>query len=113
LVSPFAKIGFIDNTQLDFTSMLKFIEENWQVSSLASRDATAHNILTAFDFTQTPRHPEFLSSTWAPVKLVKKDPTLIIYSFYGFASLLSILVVGFAFWKQRRPQYLKQENSSR
>jgi phospholipase C len=113
LVSPYAKVGFIDNTQLDFTSMLKFIEENWQVSSLASRDATAHNILTAFDFTQAPRHPEFLSSTWAPVKLVKKDPTLIIYSFYGFASLLSILVVGFAFWKQRRPQYLKQENSSR
>jgi phospholipase C len=37
LVSPFAKTGFIDNTQLDFTSVLKFIESNWSVASLISR----------------------------------------------------------------------------
>ncbi len=113
LVSPFSKVGFIDSTQLDFTSVLKFIEENWQVAPLASRDSMAHNFLSAFDFNLAPRHPEFLSSTWAPVKAVKKDPTLIIYTSYGLAGLLALLVVGFAYWKQRKLQVLKQENVSR
>jgi phospholipase C len=113
LVSPYARVGFIDHTQLDFTSMLKFIEENWQVASLASRDKTAHNILSAFDFKQAPRQAEFLPSTWAPVTVVKKSPIIIIYSFYGLAFFLSILVVGFAFWKQRWPRVRAEEEITR
>ena len=32
MVSPYAKEGHIDHTQLDFTSILKFIETNWGVA---------------------------------------------------------------------------------
>ena len=42
LVSPWARHGYVDHTQLDFTSMLKFIEENWGLAPLAARDAAAH-----------------------------------------------------------------------
>ena len=97
LVSPYARKGFIDNTQLDFTSVLKFIEENWNVPTLASRDAAASNFLEAFDFQQAPRSPEFLTSTRNNVVATKKDPSHIIYSTYGFAVLLSLLVIGIAY----------------
>ena len=35
LISPYAKTGYIDHTVLDFTSMLKFIEQNWNIAPLA------------------------------------------------------------------------------
>jgi phospholipase C len=97
LVSPYARKGYVDNTQLDFTSILKFIEENWNVPPLASRDTAARSFVEAFDFTQPPRPPEFLSSVRAPNIAVKKDPSRIIYTTYGFAMLLSVLVIGTAY----------------
>jgi len=97
LVSPYAKKGYIDNTQLDFTSVLKFIEVNWNVPPLQSRDTAASNFLEAFDFTQSPRPPEFLTSTRNPPVAAKKDPSRIIYMTYGFAVILSVLVVGIAY----------------
>ena len=38
LVSPYARHGYVDHTTLDFTSGLKFIEENWGVAPLTRRD---------------------------------------------------------------------------
>ena len=112
LVSPFAKTGFIDNTQLDFTSVLKFIESNWNVAPLSTRDAAANNITSAFDFNKVPRPAVFLSSTWGPAAAVKKSPTTIIYTSYGLAFLVSILVFGFALLKQRRPRVQTQEKAA-
>src|SRR5207244_6222847 len=50
VVSPYAKKGFIDHTQYDTTSILKFIEWRWDLAPLASRDANANNLLNAFEF---------------------------------------------------------------
>ena len=36
LVSPYAKRGTIDHATLDFTSILRFIEDNWRLAPLAS-----------------------------------------------------------------------------
>ena len=55
LVSPYAKRGFIDSTQLDYTSILHFIEQNWNLKPLTSRDAHAHTIAAGLDFQQVPR----------------------------------------------------------
>ena len=52
LVSPYAKQGHIDRTQLDFTSPLKFIENNWGIPPLAERDRAANDITSAFDSRQ-------------------------------------------------------------
>ena len=60
LVSPYAKKGLIDHTTLDFTSMLKFIEDNWRLEPLASRDRKANSIAGAFDFTRGPRRAAFI-----------------------------------------------------
>ena len=82
LVSPYARRGHIDHTTLDFTSVLKFIEDNWNLKPLASRDANANSIAGAFDFSQTPRSPAIV----AAVRGVKPPPTpkrSIIYPAYG------------------------------
>lgn len=101
LVSPYARKGYVDSTVLDFTSVLKFIEENWSVAPLAERDAKANNFLSAFDFTQPPRRAEFISLSRESAVAVKKDPTPVIYTAYGFGLLVPILAVGFAFWRPR------------
>ncbi|HEY3312197.1 MAG TPA: alkaline phosphatase family protein [Anaerolineales bacterium] len=97
LVSPYARKGFIDSTELDFTSMLKFIEENWGVASLAERDAKANNFLTAFDFSQSPRQAVFLTLDRANAAAVRKDPSTVIYSAYGLGLFLSVAAVAFAY----------------
>ena len=52
IISPFAKRGFVDHTQYDTTSILKLIETRWGLASLGTRDAAAHNLTNAFDFSQ-------------------------------------------------------------
>jgi phospholipase C len=60
IISPFAKKGYVDSTVYDVTSILKFIEYNFGMSALSTRDANANNILNAFNFTQAPRNPPIL-----------------------------------------------------
>jgi phospholipase C len=104
LVSPYARKGYVDSTELDFTSILKFIEENWSVAPLAERDSKANNFLSAFDFKQAPRQAEFLSLSRDNTVLAKKDPTTVIYTVYGMGLLVPVLAIGFAFWRPRWPR---------
>ena len=50
LVSPYVREAYVDHTTLDFTSILKFIENNWGVAPLATRDAQANDIASALTF---------------------------------------------------------------
>jgi phospholipase C len=97
LVSPFALKGKIDSTQYDYTSFLKFIEMNWGVQPLTSRDSQANNLLSAFNFNQKPRPPEYYPIARVNAAPTKIAPTLLIYTFYGLAFLLSILLIWSAF----------------
>ena len=58
IVSPYAKRGFVDHTVYDMTSILRFIEWRWGLDPLGERDASANNLLAAFDFTQSPRQTD-------------------------------------------------------
>jgi phospholipase C len=49
IISPFAKKGFVDHTQYDTTSILKFIETRWGLQPLGARDAAANNLCMALD----------------------------------------------------------------
>ncbi len=102
LVSPYAREAYIDHTQLDFTSVLKFIENNWGLAPLASRDAAANDLTSAFDFTQQPRPAEFLPLARESIAPVKQAPTKIIYGLYGIAMAVAALVLAFAFLLPRR-----------
>ena len=55
VISPFAKRGFIDHTRAEFSSVLKFIETNWDLPALTDRDRATVDLTEAFDFTQAPR----------------------------------------------------------
>jgi phospholipase C len=61
IVSPYARIGsasqggYISHTQYEFGSILKFIEDNWNLGSLGTTDARANSIVDSFDFSQQPR----------------------------------------------------------
>jgi phospholipase C len=89
LVSAYAKQGYIDHTQLDFTSFLRFIEDNWGLAPLATRDAQANNITDAFDFTQPPRPAKFLPFERLSQVAQAEPDRRVIYVLYGAILVLS------------------------
>jgi phospholipase C len=56
-ISPYAKPGYIDSQLGEFSSVLRFIEDNWGLSQLTHRDRDAFNLSYIFDFDQEPREP--------------------------------------------------------
>ncbi|HWX43513.1 MAG TPA: alkaline phosphatase family protein [Blastocatellia bacterium] len=48
IISKLAKRGFVDHTQYETLSILKFIEEKFALPSLTTRDAAAQSFLNAF-----------------------------------------------------------------
>jgi len=54
IVSPWAKRSYVDSTQYETVSILRFIEWRWGLQPLTLRDAKAANMLPAFDFTRAP-----------------------------------------------------------
>jgi phospholipase C len=61
IVSPYAREtsssqpGYISHTQYEFGSIVKFVEDTWNLGSLGTTDARAASIVDCFDFTQKPR----------------------------------------------------------
>ncbi len=66
IISPYARQGLIDHTQADHTSILKFIETDFNLPPLATRDAGAADLMEAFDFSQAPRAPLVLPGPYIP-----------------------------------------------
>ncbi|GBC86842.1 Phospholipase C 3 [bacterium HR12] len=58
VISPYAKEGFVSSELGEFSSVLRFIEDNFGLTQLTHRDREATPLLSAFDFTQEPRAPE-------------------------------------------------------
>ncbi|MCZ8513766.1 stalk domain-containing protein [Paenibacillus filicis] len=69
LVSPYSKMNFVSHTTYDHTSILKFIEWNWGVDALNSRDASVSNITDMFDFD----HPNFAPYVY-PLQQIHTNP---------------------------------------
>jgi phospholipase C len=61
VISPYARRGYIFHQTSDFSSVLRFIEEMHNLPSLGRRDATANDLLDAFDFRQKPIAPLVLN----------------------------------------------------
>jgi phospholipase C len=58
VISPYARIGHIDHRVGEFSSVLRFIEDNWRLPTLTRRDRSAGNLSYDFDFARAPRPPE-------------------------------------------------------
>jgi phospholipase C len=55
VISPYARRGLIDHEVGEFSTPLKFIEDNWGLPHLTSRIERTHNFEHVFDFGRTPR----------------------------------------------------------
>jgi phospholipase C len=108
LISSYAKRGAIVPDVLDYTSALAFIEHNWSVAPLASRDRQAGSLLPAFDFTAPARPPQLITGASPAAPPGKLRSTGIVYLAYGSSLALVLATVGFALVRGRirRPAHL-------
>ncbi len=66
VISPFARVNFVDHQVTDQTSTLRFIEDNWSLGRIGDQsfDARANSLVQMFDFKRsTPAEPLFLDET--------------------------------------------------
>ena len=54
-ISPYAKQAYVSETQYEFGSLLKFVEQTYGTPSLNTTDARANSVSDMFDFRQRPR----------------------------------------------------------
>ena len=60
VISPYAKVNYIDHTQITQASVVQFIEDNWlggQRIGSGSHDATTGSLMNLFNFTPTTPAP--------------------------------------------------------
>ncbi len=61
VLSPYAitgtssKGGYISHTQYEFGSVLKYLEQNWNLASVGTTDQRANSIADVFNYSQSPR----------------------------------------------------------
>ena len=80
IISPYAKIGYVDHTQYEFASILKFIEEVYGTGSIgpASQgytDQRATSLDAAFDFNQAPRPFTAIPSKYPASHFLHEPPS--------------------------------------
>jgi phospholipase C len=61
VISPYAREavpntpGYISHTEYNFGSIVKFVEDNWELGRLGTADLTSKSIVDCFDFKRAPR----------------------------------------------------------
>jgi phospholipase C len=58
VISPYSIDGKVSGELGEFSSVLRFIEDNWGLNQLTKRDRQATPMMSAFDFHQDPRPPD-------------------------------------------------------
>lgn len=103
LVSAYAREGHIDSTVMDFSSNLRFIEENWGLAPIAERDVAANTFMLAFDFDKPPRPPQFISHQRGVVRRPSPSRT-VIYASYSAAVVFAAATLIVPHVVRRRPR---------
>jgi phospholipase C len=103
LVSPYAREHVIVHTALDFTSILKFIEQNWRLRPLTRLDKNAGSLLGAFNFSKPARAPDIIPLLRAsPPKPLSHVRESLLYGLYGIGVMFALGVTTFARRTSRR-----------
>jgi phospholipase C len=77
VISPYAKsVGYISHTQYEFGSIVRFVEDNWQLGRLAATDVRANSIADMFDFNNPPRAFVPIPSAHSPSFFKGQAPSL-------------------------------------
>ena len=90
LVGPYARRGHIDSTTLDYTSILRFIEDNWGLEPLSSRDRNANSIASAFDFSSPSREAAFIGFDRTPPEGRPEPRRGVLYVSYSVALIVGL-----------------------
>ena len=63
VISPYTKVNFVDHATTDFTPILKFIEDNWNLGRIGSGslDYLANPLNNMFDFRASHHTPLILN----------------------------------------------------
>ncbi|MFN8639716.1 MAG: alkaline phosphatase family protein [Dehalococcoidia bacterium] len=104
LVSPFARRGAVDHTVLEHASILRFIEDNWGLQPLATRDANAGGIRAAFDFNAPARAPRFVDGERAPSEPASSPRVTLLG--YGLTAAVALMIVGWGLGRGARVEAL-------
>jgi phospholipase C len=75
IVSPYARAGLISQTNYDFGSILKYIEQNWELGSLGGSDKKATSIIDCFDYTQQPIKFQPIASEYSKAYFIRRKPS--------------------------------------
>ncbi len=59
-------VGSLSVAWYEFASVLKFIEERFNLQPLGTRDVTANDLMDSFNFNQTPQSPFILQQRQCP-----------------------------------------------
>jgi phospholipase C len=57
VISPYARVNYVDDTQISQASVIRFIEDNWlkgERIGQGSNDASTGSIMSMFDFNRGP-----------------------------------------------------------
>jgi phospholipase C len=96
LISSYARPGYVDHTTFDYTSALVFIERNWHLRSLASRDSAASSIADAFDFASGPRAARVsFASVAVAAPRTTRGSVAVVFWCYGAALTFVLLLFSF------------------
>jgi len=76
VISPYAKAGHISTTTYEFGSILRYIEENWNLGSLGTSDARANSLIDCFDYNQPPIQFQPITSELDKSYFLHEKPSL-------------------------------------
>ncbi|MBV9103175.1 MAG: hypothetical protein JO060_06260 [Candidatus Eremiobacteraeota bacterium] len=71
VVSPWARHGYVSHVTHEAVSIVKFIEDDFGLSSLGQADARADNLSDCFDFSQRPGPLQAIRVTVTPAELMR------------------------------------------
>jgi phospholipase C len=108
LVSPYARAGYVDSTQLDTASIPAMIESVFHLPPLTAQDASSKSILTAVDTHQQPIAPA-ISPSGAAAVVVPRPAVATIYLLYGLALVGAGVLIALAFVRFRRDPLISAE----
>ena len=75
VASPYVPPNEISNTVYGFGSIVKFIEETWNLGSLGTTDETSTSISNMFDFAHKPRKFKVIPAKYARSFFLHQKPS--------------------------------------
>ena len=75
VASPYVPANEISHTMYGFGSIIRYIEDNWNLGSLGTTDATSTSIANMFDYSQKPRKFKIIPAKYSREFFLHQKPS--------------------------------------